>query len=82
MWVQRDGFLVMTLIVNFNMRPILYLFCIELGEVSQPLNRKITVVVLCVNMHLKSYLEKQLKKIIPFSFLLIIFCKQIGKYFG
>ena len=51
--------------VNFNTKPIFQLFIIALCVVSQPLNRKITKIVLCLSLHLKSYLENYFMKIIP-----------------
>ena len=47
----------MTSKVNFDARPVLQLFVIALCVVSQPLNTKITKMVLRVNLPLKSYLE-------------------------
>ena len=47
----------MTSNVNLDARPDLQLFVIALCVVSQPLNRKITKMVLRVRLCLKSYLE-------------------------
>ena len=57
---QKRGFMsfvVLTSNVNFGARPILQLFVTALCVVSQPLNRKITKMVLHVSLRSKSYLE-------------------------
>ena len=64
-FIWKDSYEVMTSNVNFVARPILQLFVIALCAVSQPLNRKITKMVLHLSLHLKSYLENYFMKIVP-----------------
>ena len=63
-FIWWDSFVVTTSNVKFDARPILQLSVIALCAVSQPLNRKITKMVVCVSLRLKSHLENLKMKII------------------
>ena len=67
-FIWQDSFAVMTSNLNFIVRPILQLFVIALYALIQPLNRKITKMVLHLSrlsLHLKSYHENYSIKITP-----------------
>ena len=54
---ERESSAVITLSITFDAKPILQLFVTALCTLNQPLNKKITKMVLHVSLHFKSYLE-------------------------